>query len=377
MDLSVFSKYQEYQSETGRQFNPALRANNHEDPDIHLIGESVPSASVISTIGDAATVGTSPVPAREDHSHGYTEYSLPLATTTPTVCSTSSGAVGTSTSVARADHRHQYTDTVYTHPSSITLTSLTTTSNVTLSNGSNVAPALRFSSDTQMGLYKTGSTMVFTDGGAAKLEIGGSIRTIDRDFEVTGSLYGFRTDRIRMYYNNITTTSSAALNISAPSNYINLNSWTKYVGPPAGAYFNVTWNATNSIMYINTSKRELKERIKSVPADFAGDVVDKLNPVSFIYRKKYKGTRESETWRKADIQYGFIAEEVAEANEKIALWDLDRDKEGNSLENGKLVPAGYSEPGLIAIAIAEIKSLRKRVSELEDKLHGKALLDAK
>lgn len=49
----------------------ALTTNSHEDPGKHVIGEALPVASdeEIQPVGIAATAGSSPNPARADHTH--------------------------------------------------------------------------------------------------------------------------------------------------------------------------------------------------------------------------------------------------------------------------------------------------------------------
>lgn len=48
---------------------PGLNDPSHENPEKHMIGLSLPVAEQVSTIGLTSTVGTSPIPAREDHAH--------------------------------------------------------------------------------------------------------------------------------------------------------------------------------------------------------------------------------------------------------------------------------------------------------------------
>lgn len=71
MDLTAFSKYKELDSETKKNFTGNLTEYNHDIPDKHNIGDTLPAPAVVPIpVGtEAATVGTSPVPAREDHVH--------------------------------------------------------------------------------------------------------------------------------------------------------------------------------------------------------------------------------------------------------------------------------------------------------------------
>lgn len=48
---------------------PSMDEKTHEDMEKHLIGVSLPPASVVSSIGIANSVGSSAIVAREDHTH--------------------------------------------------------------------------------------------------------------------------------------------------------------------------------------------------------------------------------------------------------------------------------------------------------------------
>jgi len=366
MDLSVFNKYQEYQSETEKQFTPALRTSNHEDPDIHLIGESVPAPSLLSSVTGTPAIGSSPIPAREDHTHGLDASAIPFSLSATGVSSTVSAA-GSADTVSRGDHAHALPEPLTRARFGIT------------ANGSALAPAIYWTSDAFLGIYRTaGGNMIFTDGGIAKLELGIEVSTTLNyrtfaGFYVDGgaNLIGHALGSCESINSN-----GMDLDITTAGSYTVFNNWIQMVGPPVGVHFPVTWNVLDNIVYVDTSKREYKDDIKSIEEQFSSIIIDRLNPVSFVYSRKKEYTQESEAWRKADIKYGFIAEEVAEVHDKLALWDYPRDEEGNRIDEQQLVPASYSGPGILAIAIAELKSLRKRVAELEDKLHGKIPLDA-
>ena len=72
MDLTSFNKYKELDSEVKKNFTGNLTEYNHDIPDKHNIGDTLPAPDVVPiAVGTAvATVGTSPVAAREDHVHG-------------------------------------------------------------------------------------------------------------------------------------------------------------------------------------------------------------------------------------------------------------------------------------------------------------------
>jgi hypothetical protein len=102
------------------------------------------------------------------------------------------------------------------------------------------------------------------------------------------------------------------------------------------------------------SSRKLKENIFTI-----GDVssfFDEVRPVSFVQKAADPSseTKKEKEFRLGDIQHGFIAEEIAEIFDgKIATYDADFN------------PNGWRWPDMIALCVAEIKSLRKRVAQLE------------
>lgn len=46
-----------------------LTKKDHDEPELHFIGDALPVPSKVSTIGSVPSLGTSPIPAREDHVH--------------------------------------------------------------------------------------------------------------------------------------------------------------------------------------------------------------------------------------------------------------------------------------------------------------------
>jgi hypothetical protein len=119
-------------------------------------------------------------------------------------------------------------------------------------------------------------------------------------------------------------------------------------------------------------------------------MVKQLEPVTFIWKDRWAAVREgpetapARQWREADMQYGFVAEDVAAVNEKLALWELvteeEVDENGDPVyehdpdpeirrpkkrETGEMVPGGWSYEKMTVIAVAAIKELTARVEELE------------
>ena len=110
-----------------------------------------------------------------------------------------------------------------------------------------------------------------------------------------------------------------------------------------------------------TSSRKTKDQIETFTD--SGSIIDALRPVSFIEKfRSDTGTNsdhvetEVETAiREADLQYGFVAEEIAEnpLTEKLGQYDAE------------LEAVGWKWPDLITVLTAEVQSLRQRVSALE------------
>lgn len=134
----------------------------------------------------------------------------------------------------------------------------------------------------------------------------------------------------------------------------------------SGAGMAATLSATSSLSGYNylvrsgftsfhyyTSSREYKDQITNFTD--SGAIIDALNPVTFVEKPNSEDTDEEAAWRANDLNYGFIAEEIAENSETEHLGQYDPD----------FKPNGWKWPDLIAVLTAEIKSLRKRITELE------------
>jgi hypothetical protein len=86
-----------------------------------------------------------------------------------------------------------------------------------------------------------------------------------------------------------------------------------------------------------------------------GAIVDALNPVTFVEAVPESETAAEKAWREADIQYGFIAEEIAENEATSHLGQYDADMNA----------VGWKWQDTISVLTAEVKSLRQRVESLE------------
>ena len=156
---------------------------------------------------------------------------------------------------------------------------------------------------------------------------------------------------------------------------LNAISGTVNTASPATAttsgYQYVLRNNTFGTLYRFTSAGELKEQVATF--DDSGSIIDALRPVTFIPKfvpgrptpedqiDEYDPTVETEAQRllrEADLQFGFIAEEVAGvANGKLGQYEW--------ADDGELKATGWKWPDLIAVLTAEVKSLRVRVATLE------------
>src|SRR5690606_2809617 len=95
----------------------------------------------------------------------------------------------------------------------------------------------------------------------------------------------------------------------------------------------------------STSSGKRKKDVKTLDAS----VVDLLRPVTFRVKPEAAGEGDEPNRERV----GFIAEEVAEADERLAQYD----------ENGEVTY--FDMNGLVAHLVAEVQSLRKRVADLE------------
>jgi hypothetical protein len=126
-------------------------------------------------------------------------------------------------------------------------------------------------------------------------------------------------------------------------------------------YRYVLQNQTFGTFFDYTSVRDRKDQITNVTAEDSGRWIDALQPVTYIERWMGEGDEpdDARAWREADMQVGFIADDI--------LANADTDHFSQVLDDGEggLDPAGWKWECVIAAAVAEIKSLRARVATLE------------
>ena len=102
--------------------------------------------------------------------------------------------------------------------------------------------------------------------------------------------------------------------------------------------------------------REAKRNIKTIFN--SGLLIDQLNPVTFQEKITDTDDEVSTAWKDADLEYGFIADEVAQ----VGTGHLAQYK---SMDDGTLKPVGWSFHGVVSVLVAEVKDLRSRLKALE------------
>jgi hypothetical protein len=181
--------------------------------------------------------------------------------------------------------------------------------------------------------------------------------------------------------------------------YINTENWVKLsAGPGTGGA--IVYDGAG-VLKANSSRRILKEQIEPLPEKVdAGAVIDALEPVTYIWRKKTDPVSQfyalkqahmetphdtdvdvdfievpeeyavphydddaAERWRKADLRIGLIADDVAEVSPELANWEWEKDENGKMTD--ELIPGSWNESAMIAVLLQGVKDLRIRVAELE------------
>lgn len=151
--------------------------------------------------------------------------------------------------------------------------------------------------------------------------------------------------------------------------------WASSVSSASSSGMNAMYRrASDGILFYITSMREVKERIE--PFTDSGPIIDALRPVTFYEKHEPQRwvhldddgneTEHSETpeafaarsaaekeWRDVDMQFGFIADEVAAVHPWLASYMPDGE--------GFIKAGGWKTHDMIAILVAEVQSLRARL----------------
>ena len=135
-----------------------------------------------------------------------------------------------------------------------------------------------------------------------------------------------------------------------------------------GGYANVMVNHAWTFFAKYMSVRRIKERIAPMSDSVnSGEIIDMLNPVTFIERKRGEGPELPgvKKYREDAQIWGFIAEEVCDIDTatgaRLGSYDLTEDEKG-------FQPASWSVAPMVALIVDETKQLRSRSTELEDKV---------
>jgi hypothetical protein len=136
------------------------------------------------------------------------------------------------------------------------------------------------------------------------------------------------------------------------------NIWNTSVATTTLTGFNYVVRSTGSFpaYYHYTSNRDSKRNIVTITD--SGSLIDQLNPVTYQAKIDETDDELSTYWKDHDLEYGFIAEEVAEVGTGFLAQYRDNG-------NGGLEPAGWKFHGVVSVLVAEVKDLRKRIAELE------------
>jgi hypothetical protein len=199
---------------------------------------------------------------------------------------------------------------------------VTTQASLLVGSGTAGAPSIRFTSDTDTGMYRSGTNQVGISCGG-----GNSAFFTPSDTLLT-----------------ITSTGTAQTVYHTSLGLIKASS---------------TRNIKNDIYYFSDGIEKIK----------------KLKPVTFTYKPLESDSEYTAELKKGAIQHGFIAEEVAEADHQLATWDLpnmdgltDEEKIEIIKDLTKYVPTYYKESAILSIAVAAIQELTTRVEALEAQL---------
>ena len=210
--------------------------------------------------------------------------------------------------------RTEQNDSIFFQPN-LTLTAVVGTYGLRMyQDGSVTVPSISFTSDTNTGIYRFGADSLGITSGGVNAILTSSAGTISTALASTATTSGYQY---------------------------------------------VLRDNTFGFLYRYTSKGALKENITDLGD--TGAIIDALRPVSFTAKfvpqfEGHEDTPEAQAFREADTQIGFIAEEVAQVDPRLAQWEAEGDE---------LVPAGWRWEHMVSVLVKEVQSLRARVEALE------------
>jgi hypothetical protein len=122
-----------------------------------------------------------------------------------------------------------------------------------------------------------------------------------------------------------------------------------------------------------SSLRELKDNIEDITGEESINLIKKLRPRKYTWKPEQNDTELQKALKQLDIHYGFVAEEVQEADRTLATYKMT----SNFQEQWPSVTEEmfndfplifYKEGALPSITISAVKNLIARVEYLESQL---------
>ena len=210
--------------------------------------------------------------------------------------------------------------------------------------------------DNSVTLGNTDTTRIYTSenqcdasvyAGQVKLSLNGEGPT-DGDFSGTGATVGLHISSSGVPYVKFTETNAASSGTADFEMYAANGAFVLYDVDDSAQVFNVNTSQVISGDFNDTSDIGLKENIVSISEGLS--IINQLNPVTFDWKKKSKGTNS-----------GFIAQEV----EKILPDDVNGTDYDESLKD--LPPSTVDNAGKSINLGGIVAHLTKAVQELSDK----------
>lgn len=266
---------------------------------------------------------------------------------------------------------------------STTLTLPTTTGTVVVANGAQTiefadgsasAPSITNSGDTNTGMFfPAADTIAFAEGGveamrldasgnvgigtsspSAKLHVSGS-SSGNSNIRLTNTFTNGRSWELNPYASGVSDTPFTIRDVTAGADRLTINSsgeiWIANA-TDQGAY-NLQVGGTGvwgAGAYVNGSDARIKENI--IPIDSGLDVVEKLNPVTYKYKKDWSKDQSTQT--------GFIAQELL-----VALAGKNY-VDGIVQQGGEYMSVAYQN--IIPILTKAIQELKAIVDEQAEKI---------
>jgi hypothetical protein len=113
-----------------------------------------------------------------------------------------------------------------------------------------------------------------------------------------------------------------------------------------------------------SSKRKYKNNINEISNSLS--IIDKLKPSTFKWNRMPDDDDLKASLREFVTDYGFIAEEVAEVDAQLAVWEpvssdamTEEDKIAQMKDLESWIPSYWSESAMIAVCVAAIKDILK------------------